>query len=171
MTTAGPISFVYQDGAFRPAGRYAAEQVAARYGDGQVVKLVEYEPRSRAHHNWFFVAVTHVFENLTDEQRLLWPTEEALRKYALCKAGCCDVATHVCSSKAEAERLAGFLRSHRMADLVVHDGSLVTALSAWSMKYREMSKTRFRECVEKTLPILADIIGVEVEALEQARAA
>lgn len=166
-----PLPFRYEGGAFWPHGRYAAAEVARRHGEGEVVRLVEHEERSRSAHNHFFVCVERVFENLSDEQRLAWPTEDALRKYVLCKVGYCDVATHVAPSKAEAKSFTAFLRSIGAGDIVVHDGAVVTVLTARSMKYRAMDKATFREVADKALPVLASIIGVDPATLLQQREA
>jgi hypothetical protein len=133
--------------------------------------MEEHSERSGAAHRYFFKAVGSAFQNLSDEQRLLWPTEDSLRRYALCKAGCCDVATHVEPTEAAASRMALFLRSHGIGDFVTNDGTTVTVLTAWSMAYRAMNREKFREVADKTLPVLAEIIGVSASDLIDAEAA
>lgn len=165
--SAPPIPCVFQEGAFRPIGRHL-QTAHQHYGEGEIVNVVAHQERSRASHNQFFALVGDVFENLSDEQRLVWPTEDALRKHVLCKVGCCDVATHVAPSGAEAVKLTQFLRSIRAGDLIVHNGSVVTVLTAWSMSYRSMDKATFQEAKDRALPILADMIGVAPEALARA---
>lgn len=165
--TAPPIPCVWTGAVFAPLDRF--HNVArAHYGDGQVVRLVEHHERSEASHRHFFAEVRTTFDNLSDEQRLLWPTEDALRKYALCKAGCCDVATHVESSREAANRLAAFLRANKLGDLVVHDGAVVTVLTAWSMRYSAMDKAAFQDAKEKVLAVLSGIIGVTAAQLSRA---
>lgn len=164
--TAPPIPVRWDGEAFVPMPGYA--RLADRhFVIGQRYVLVEHEDRSRASHNHFFAVVASTFENLSDDQRERWPTEDTLRKYALCKAGCCDVATRVCATKAEADRLADFLTGQGYGDLVVASGCVVTVLTAWSMKQRAMNKARFQECKDKALVVLADLIGVEPSDLER----
>lgn len=170
MSTPPPMPMTYLGaGTWQVLPRFVAA-CDEHYGAGEIVRWAPVFERSRASHNHLFAEVGTVFDNLSDEQRLLWPTEDALRKHALCKAGICDVATHIAPSRAEAAKLAAFLRAQRFGDLITHSGQVVTVLTARSMRYDAMDRAAFQEAKDKVLAYLADLIGVDTATLQRAAA-
>lgn len=60
---------------------------------GDLVCLTEDNSRSMKQHRWLFALVRKAFDTLPMDQVLRFPSEEHLRKYALIKAGWCDINT------------------------------------------------------------------------------
>jgi hypothetical protein len=88
-----------------------------------------------------------------------------LRRWALIKAGFRNERTIVCASRAEALRVAAFLQPALPDAVISVSGATVVELTAQSMSMRAMGKERFQEAKDGVLNILADLIGVEPEAL------
>ncbi|MCK0312242.1 hypothetical protein, partial [Salmonella sp. 15E557] len=93
--------------------------------------MVEQHERSDVSHNHFFASIKNGFDNLPDDLHEDFPTTEHLRKKALIRKGYCDERSIVCASKAEALRLAGFIRP-------MDDYAIVTAresvVRVWTAK-------------------------------------
>ena len=139
---------------------------------GEVVPLDVANPRSKVSHDHFFAVVADAHETLPENLAAQFPTPDSLRHYALCKAGYCDVEKFVASSKAEALRMAGFIRSGaRDGVQVVIDGPSVTRLTPHSQSVRAMGGKVFQESKSRCLEVIADLLDVPVQALGMARAA
>jgi hypothetical protein len=96
---------------------------------------------------------------------------EHLRKYALVKAGYHDKRSIVCSSRAEALRLASFIRPMDDFAVIGTNGPVVTVLTAKSQSMKAMGRKEFQASKDAVLNVLAEMIGTTREALERARAA
>ena len=77
---------------------------------GEEYRVDPEEERSIASHNHFFMAVNEAWRNLPEHLTEQFPTSESLRKRALIKAGYFDSRSIACSTKAEALRVAAFVR-------------------------------------------------------------
>lgn len=157
-----PIPFRWDGEHMTPVGRFARE-ADRYYVVGESYRLVEHQDRSQASHNHYFAIVAEAWANLPEHMAERFATPDALRKYALCKAGYADATQLVASSKAEAVRIASFIGSD--ADLVTVNGNIVTKLKAHSQSYQSMGKKAFQESKDAVLQICADMIGVTPEAL------
>lgn len=136
------------------------------YVVGQVYILTAAEERSAASHRHFFSAVNEAFANLPDGHGFASPNH--LRKAALIRAGYRDERSVVCGSKAEAQRIAAFIRPMDEYAVVSVSGCSVVVLTAKSQDMRSMGKAVFEASKTAVLEILADMIDVAPAELERA---
>lgn len=127
--------------------------------------------RSKQSHDHFFAAVAEAFKNLPEDMVVDFASEEHLRKWALIRAGFRDERTIVASSRAEASRIAAFVRPMDAFAVVVVREAAVTVYTAKSQSLRAMGKAEFQRSKDEVLRILADLIGTDVAELKSARAA
>lgn len=170
MTGPAPIPFVWREaeGGFFPLSGHR-KRASDAYGDGEVVNLAPYEPRSKKSHDHFFAVLSEAWANLPEHLAKHFPTDDSLRHYALCKAGFCDVETFVASSKAEAPRFAAFLQAGaRPGVQVTIDGARIIRLTPHSQSQAAMGNARFKESKDAVLEIVADMIGVSQDELSRA---
>lgn len=132
---------------------------------GQVYKLVEHEERSAKSHAHFFACLNDAWSNLPEHLAAQFPSAEALRKYALIKAGYADSRTLVASSRAEAMRLAAFVRPMDEFAVVTTEVCVVTVYTAKSQSMRAMGRKEFAASKEAVLGIVAEMIGVTLADL------
>lgn len=138
------------------------------YVDQQDYRLGVIEERSTNSHNHYFAAVNEAWRNLPDDQAERFPTSEHLRKYALIKAGYCDKQEFLASSKAEAVRIASFIRAAEEYAIVIVKDRAVVRMTPKSQAARAMSKQDFQDSKTKVLEIVSAMIGVSTGALETA---
>lgn len=123
--------------------------------------------RSDASHRHQFAWLREAWLNLPEEMHELFPTEESLRKFALIRAGYCDVTEIRCGSPEGAREVAGHLkRKDGFADVQI-SGSTVIERVAKSQSRRAMKPKDFQDSKTKVLEIVAALIGVEPEELER----
>ena len=79
--------------------------------------------------------------------------------------------TLVASSKAEAVRLAAFIRPIDEFSIVTVQGAVVTRFTAKSQNMRAMGKAEFEASKRAVLDKIADMIGVSTNDLTKAEAA
>jgi hypothetical protein len=135
---------------------------------GETYNLQPVEDRSAASHRHYFAAINEAWQNLPEALAEDFPTAEHLRKKALIRAGYRDERSFVCASKAEAVRLAAFLRPVDDFSLVSVNGTAVVQLTAKSQSVRAMGKAEFQKSKDDVLAALAAMIGVQTHELHQA---
>lgn len=162
-----PIPCVWTGEAFIPRGNLKA-LVAEHYGEGEVVALEPVEERSSKSHAHYFACVGAAWQTLPDEAMDRFPTASHLRKYALIKAGYRDERSIACSSRAEALRLAAFIKPMDEYAIVTVAGSAVTVHTAKSQSVKAMGSKVFQESKDAVFAVLADLLGVEPTALRKA---
>jgi CRISPR/Cas system Type II protein with McrA/HNH and RuvC-like nuclease domain len=128
--------------------------------------LVVQEERSRVSHAHYFASVNEAWANLPEAVAEQFPTSEHLRKYALIKAGYADERSIVCSTKAEAQRVAAFIKPMDAYAVVVVKEAVVKVFTAKSQSVKSMGRDEFQDSKQKVLNILADLVGVRIEALQ-----
>lgn len=166
------IRYIWTGTAMQPENEAARREADRRFGQGEVVPLDVANPRSKVSHDHFFAVVADAHGTLPEAMAERYPTPDSLRHFALCKAGYCDVERFVASSKAEALRLAGFVRSGAGDGVqVVVDGNAITRLTPHSQSVRSMGAKTFQESKSRCLEVIADLLDVPVQALGMARAA
>lgn len=165
MSETPPIGFVWTGEVMQPLDNFR-RLAAKHYGEGEIAMLAPHEPRSRATHNHYFACIADAWGNLPDEQVERFPSPEHLRRWALIKAGYADCRTFPCASKAEAQRLAAFLKPMDPFALVVITEAVVTVYTAQSQSHRAMGKRAFAESKEKVLAIVSNLIGTDAAALQ-----
>ena len=166
-----PIVWTYDDGALRPSTPFMARLAGQQFSDGERYRMVVEEERSAASHRHYFASVNEAWTNLPDHLAERFPSSEHLRRYALIKAGYCDSASIVASSKAEAQRIAAFMRPLDEFQIVTVSDATVTRYSARSQSMKAMGKEQFNASKEAVLNVISDMIGTDAGSLNQARAA
>jgi hypothetical protein len=137
---------------------------------GETYTLVEHLERSHASHNHFFASVAEGWKNLPESVGERFPTPDALRKWALIKAGYRDERSIVCASKAEATRVAAFIKPMDDFAVVVASEAVVIVYTAKSQSMKAMGKEAFQASKQSVLDIIGDLIGVAPAQLENAEA-
>lgn len=165
--TIAPIPCRWSGEAFEPLPRFkrAADEA---WVIGEVYRVEALEERPIASHRHYFAAINEAWRNLSDDATVRFRTPEALRKWALVKAGYADERSIVCASKAEAQRLATFIAPLDDYAIVVPREAVVTVYTAKSQSMKAMGKADFAASKQAVLDILAALIGVETGALERA---
>ena len=135
---------------------------------GETYTLDVVEDRSAASHRHFFAMINEAWQNLPEDMATEYPTAEALRKAALIRAGYRDERSIVCSSRAEALRIAAFIKPMDDYAFVAVSEAVVRVYTAKSQSVRAMGKAEFQRSKEEVLDALARMIGVEPEALARA---
>lgn len=165
MNTA-PLTTRWTGEALQPIGR-SAKEADAYFVIGQTYRIVEHQERSQASHNHFFAAVHEAWSNLSDEQFERWPSAEHLRKWALVKAGYFDERSIVCASKAEAARVAAFVKPMDEFAIVTVSLAVVRVFTAKSQSTKAMGRKDFNESKQKVLDVIAGLIGVSTGDLRE----
>ena len=152
----------------RPTSSFWAGRADQDYVVGEVYEIEPVEERSMASHRHMFAVLKEGWRNLPESVSAQFPTVDALRARLLIQTGYRDQTSIVCGSNAVAERVASFGRSLDPYAVVIVHGSTVIHMKAQSQSIRAMGKKRFQESKEAILGLLATIIEVGPEALEQA---
>ncbi len=160
----GPLLFEWNGDAMVPRSPGRADRQFAVH---ETYVLAPVEERSQANHNHFFAAVSEGWKNLPEGQAERFPTSEHLRKWALVKAGYCDERSIVAASKAEALRVAAFVRPMDEYAVVVVSESVVRVYTAKTQKVRAMGKKDFQASKDRVLDIIAELVGVTADQLSQ----
>jgi hypothetical protein len=140
------------------------------FTDCQFYRLGVIEERSGSSHNHYFAALNEAWSNLPDDLAERFPTSEHLRKFALIKTGYADQHTLACSSKAEALRIAAFLKPVDEFSVIVVRDATVTRYTARSQSNRAMGAKDFQLSKAAVLDFVATLIGTSTRELEQAGA-
>lgn len=138
---------------------------------GQVYHLAVEEPRSQASHRHYFAAVKEAWVNLPEDVAPRFGSPEHLRKWALIQAGYFEEKTIVTASPADADRLAVLVRAMDEYAVVTVRGAVVQIYTAKSQSVRSMTKQDFQESKDAVLRVVAGMIGVSPDQLENEGAA
>ena len=160
-----PIIFRWSNGTMIPKHQAIADR---EYEPDRDYVLVEQEHRSKKSHDHYFACVEDAWENLPEHLAEQFPPPDALRKRALIRAGYRDERTIACSSKAEARRVAAFIKPMDEYALVVVSEALVSVYTAQSQKMKAMGRARFQQSKTDVLGLLATLLGVEPEQFGKA---
>lgn len=128
---------------------------------GQVYALAEEQQRSGNSHRHFFATLHEAWATLPESMAGQFPTNEHLRKFALIKTGYADSRQFVASSKAEALRLASFIRPVDDYSVVTVEGCVVTHWTAQSQSMRAMGGKRFQQSKSDVLDYVASLVGAQ----------
>lgn len=162
-----PVQFTWEGDGFRPANSYWAGVCDKLFVVGVRYGLIEHNERSTASHNFYFASLNELWSNLPESEADRFPTVEHMRKYALIKCGYRNERTFVASSKAEALRIAQFLRPVDEYAIVLVKDCVVIEWTAQSQSYKAMGKKAFQDSKQAVLDWCADLIGVDIETLTQ----
>lgn len=137
---------------------------------GEVYNLDAIEQRSARSHAHFFASVNEAWQNLPENLVEQFPTSEHLRKWCLIRAGYAEHRNIVAASKAEAQRIAAFVKPMDSYAVVTARESVVTVYTAESQSMKAMGKQRFQESKDAVLSLLAAMIGTDPVELGRAAA-
>lgn len=165
-----PITATWDGEAFYPASPYWAARADRQFVVGETYKLVEHHDRSEASHNHYFASIGNAWYTLPDHLLAEYPTAEHLRKKMLVKCGYADERTVVCASKAEAERVAAFIKPMDNYAVVVFHEAVVKVYTAQSQSLKAMGKREFQESKEAVLAAIDRLLGVEPGATARSAA-
>jgi hypothetical protein len=130
---------------------------------GQVYHMEPVEERTARAHKFYFACVNEAWQSLPDHLALQYPTPEHLRKFALIKARFADSRQFVASSKAEAIRLATFIRPMDEYALIeaATDAPVVTVWTAQSQSLRAMGKESFKASKDGVLAEIETMLDLQ----------
>ena len=160
-----PVQFQWDGEAMVPANRFWAGVCDKQFVVGERYTLAEHHERSGNSHRHYFAEVKTAWDNLPEDQAERFPTPEHLRAYALIKTGWHDKADFVASSKAEALRMAAFLRPIDEYSIVLVKDNIVSRFTAKSQAYRAMNKKDFQASKDAVLDYVSGLCGISVEEL------
>jgi len=162
-----PLPFTWDGESLKPAPGFA-KRADAQFVIGQRYMMEPIEERSAISHRHFFACVNDVFANLPDHLAERFASPESLRKFALIKAGYADSRQIVCASKAEAQRVAAFIRPMDVYAIVEVREAVVTVWTAQSQSVKAMGKAAFQESKDRVLDVLAAMIDATPKQLGRA---
>lgn len=163
-----PLAYEWNGEAFVPL-RHCVGMANKEFVVHEVYRLAVHEERSAASHNHYFAALNDAWESLPEGTAERFPSVEHLRKWCLIKAGYRDERTIVASSKAEAQRLAAFIKPMDDFAVVLVKDATVTVATAKSQSQRAMGRKDFGESKQAVLEIAAEMVGLSPEMLTQHR--
>lgn len=167
-----PLPLRYEgEGCFAPVSAYWGRRADLSYVVGETYRLVEHHERSDASHSHYFAAVKNGFDSLPDRLREEYPTADHLRKKLLIRCGYADERSIVCASKAEAQRVAAFVKPMDEYAIVVVREAVVRVFTAQSQSYRAMGRQTFQESKTKVLDAIDDLLGTDRGATARSEAA
>ena len=162
-----PILCEWTGNAMIPLGPTWARRADVQWVVGEKYRIEIRQERSSESHAHFFAALNEAWKNLPEELTEQFPTVEHMRKRALIKAGFRDERSIVCASKAEAQRVAAFIRPLDEYAFVLVRDNVVIHLTAKSQSSRAMDKATFEESKRAVLDIVAKMVGVTTGQLEK----
>ena len=165
MTYSYPLLYTWDGDSMitLPAFQAKADE---RFVIGETYRLEEVADRSAKSHSHFFASVSEVWDNLPVSDAMKYPTPDHLRKRALIRTGYCDERSIVCSSRAEALRLASFVGQFDDCAMVVPRAAVVTVYTATSQSQKAMGAKVFQKSKDDVLGYLAGMIGVTADQLQ-----
>ncbi len=163
----GALTYTWEGDCFRPL-KHCQKECDRLYTIGERYLLEDVHERSAKSHAQFFAALREAWLSLPDHLAQQFPTPESLRKHALIRTGFRDERSIAASSRAEALRLASFVRPMDDHAIVTVTGSLVVVYTAKSQSYRQMGKADFQRSKQAVLDFVDDMLGVAKGDTERA---
>lgn len=158
-----PIIFEWNGEAMVPMQRFH-NAANAEYVVGQLYRMEVVEHRSQASHNHYFARLTDLWGTLPEHVAVQFPSVDHLRKHALCMTGHRNERQFICASKAEALRLAAFIKPIDEYAIISVSSCAVIEWTAQSQSRVAMGKDRFQKSKDDVLAFVEDLIGVKAEA-------
>jgi len=152
---------------YEGAGDFATTAVSVRdlldrkLVAGEHYRIDIYNERSEAFHNKYFATIAEAWLNLPDPWDSILPSPKHLRKYALIKAGWCDVVTLPLKSASDAIAAVSALKLLDSYCLAVPSKNVVTVYKARSQRRAFQDAASFHETAHKVFDVIASIIGVD----------
>lgn len=165
-----PMLWTWTGDAMEPMKRFQ-KACDAEFVIGEVYRLEEVKERSRRSHSHYFASVHNGWMNLSEDEAERFPTAEHLRKHCLIHCGYRNERTLVASTKAEALRIAAFMRPANEYAIIVVRECTVVELTAKSQSQKAMGAKEFQESKTAVLDMIASIIGTDAATLKNNEAA
>lgn len=157
-----PVLWRWSGEAMVPLPRFAS-RCDRDFVVGEIYRMEAIEERSLKSHSHYFASLHDRWMSLPDHTAERFPTVEHLRKYALIKSGYADQRQIVCASKAEAQRVAGFIRPMDEYAIVAATEAVVTVWTAQSQSFKAMGRKVFQESKDKVFGVIDDLLGLKKE--------
>jgi hypothetical protein len=157
MTTALAYRWTGDSFEILPRHQKAAD---AEFVIGEIYTLEEVKGRSQVSHNHFFAALQSGWMNLPEQVAERFPTTEHLRKWCLIRSGYHDQRSIVAASKAEAQRIAAFIKPIDEFAVVVVSECAVTVYTAKSQSKKAMGAADFQASKQAVLDLIDSMLGV-----------
>ena len=151
---------------FVPINDRWAKECIDRFEVGDTYRLDEAHERSANTHRHFFACVNEAWNNLPESVTFDHPSPDHLRKWALIMTGFRQERHFSCASKAEARRLAMFIRPMDEHAVIIPREATVTVLTAESQSMKAMGKERFAASKSAVLDYLSRLIGTTPDELK-----
>lgn len=164
MSATPPLAFVWTGDVMVPMHPSIAGK---HFAVDEIYQLVEHNGRSQNSHNHYFAALHEGWQNLPEHLAERFPTDEHLRKYALIKAGYHDSHSITCASKAEAVRVAAFVRPTDEFSVVTVTEATVTRYTAQSQSKKAMGRDVFQKSKSDVLDVIASLVGLQSDQLKR----
>jgi hypothetical protein len=161
---------VWNGDSFEPLPGFRKRADAA-FVVGQAYHMETVEERTARTHRHYFACVNAAWQSLPDHLAGQHPTPDHLRKFALIKAGFADSRQIVAASRAEALRLAAFIRPMDEYAVVSVSEAVVTVWTAQSQSMRAMGKERFKASKDGVLAAIETMLDLEPGTLGQQKEA
>lgn len=145
-----PTLFRWTGEAMEPLPRFAKACDDA-FTVGEVYRMEVQEQRSLVSHNHYFATLNDIWLSLPETYGDRIPSAEHMRKWALIRCGYRDERSIVCASKAEAQRVASFVKPLDDFAIVVVQEATVTVLTAKSQSHKAMGAKVFQQSKEAVL--------------------
>ncbi len=165
-----PLLYTWDGEAFwpRPAFRREADK---QFVVGQTYRLVEAQDRSDSSHAHQFAFINEAWKNLPERLAADFPTATHLRKRALIETGFYVETRLDVGTQEAAVAVATTLRAKDEFAWIVVRGGVVVMREAKSQKRTAMDKAEFQTSKDAVLGWVSNLLGVEPDQLQQARAA
>jgi len=145
-----PMIFEWDGEAMVPLRRF--HNIAnAEFTVGERYRMEAQEQRSLNSHNHYFATLQNIWENLPENFGDRIPSVEHMRKWALIRCGFRDERSIVCASKAEAERMAAFVKPMDDFAIVIAQEATVIVYTAKSQSMKAMGAKDFQKSKEAVL--------------------
>lgn len=141
------------------------------FKEGQRYSLVQFHDRDKASHDQEFVFVREAWASLPENLAERFQSPDALRKWALIRAGFSYSSTVVCDTEADAERFAAFLRPMDELAVIIVRGVTVTRFVAMSQSKHSMGAKEFYRSKEAIIEVIARMLEVSPQELKGAQSA
>ncbi len=161
-----PLPYRWTGEAWEPLPGFR-RRADAEFVVGEVVRLEVIESRSEKSHNHYFAAISETWRSLPEDLVDQFPSPEHLRKRALIATGYRDQTSIVASTKAEARRLATFVRPIDEFSVVSVNECVVVRMVAKSQSLKAMGAKEFQASKTAVLDWISDLLGTTREALNR----
>lgn len=144
------MQFSWDGEAMHPRQRFH-KQANSTFVVGEIYQMEVQEPRSMASHSHYFATLQGIWESLPERYGDAIPSVEHMRKWALIRTGYRDERSIVCASKAEAKRVAAFVKPMDDFAIVVVNEATVAVYTAKSQSHKAMGGKEFQKSKEAVL--------------------